>query len=451
MDLFSSIAIALVTFGLLVTFHEFGHFWVARRCGVKVVRFSIGFGKTLFSWHDRRGTEYVIGLLPLGGYVKMVDEREGPVADAELDQAFNRKSLGQRTGIVAAGPIANFLLAIVAYWFIYLSGVTGAVPLVGAVSEGSVAAQAGLEPGMEIVSVDGVDTPTWRAVNQRLLRRLGETGELDLGVRYENSDLVYESSAQLNDWLLGVEEPDLLGGLGVEPFAPSIPPQIEDVVADSPAARAGLQAGDLVVSVDDIAVVDWQQWVDYVRARPDQSIAIEVEREQSLVRVELVPAAVSGENGESYGQVGVRVAVPPYPEHLLRKFSYSPISALGEAVEQTWTVTVFTLDSIKKLLTGLISPKNLSGPITIAKVASASAESGLVSWLGVLALLSISLGVLNLLPIPVLDGGHLLFYLVEWVKGSPVSDKVQNFGFQVGVSIVLCIMLFALYNDISRL
>ena len=214
MDLISSITVALLTFGLLVTFHEFGHFWVARRCGVKVLRFSIGFGKSLFSWHDRRGTEYVLGILPLGGYVKMVDEREGPVAAADLDAAFNRQPLSARTAIVAAGPVANFLLAIAAYWFIYASGVSGMVPLIGSVSEGSVAAQAGLEAGMEVVSVDGVDTPTWRAVNLRLLRRLGESGELVFGARYSDSDLIYESGAQLQQWLQGEEEPDLLGGPG---------------------------------------------------------------------------------------------------------------------------------------------------------------------------------------------------------------------------------------------
>ncbi len=451
MELFTSIAIALLTFGLLVTFHEFGHFWVARRCGVKVLRFSIGFGKTLFSWHDRRGTEYVLGILPLGGYVKMVDEREGPVADADLDAAFNRKSLSARTAIVAAGPVANFLLAIAAYWFIYASGVSGVVPLIGDVDAGSIAAEAGLESGMEVVSVDGEDTPTWRAVNLRLLRRLGESGVMVFGTRYSDSDLVYESSAQLNQWLLGAEEPDLLGGLGIEPFAPAIAPLIEEVVADSPAAVAGLQAGDLIVAADGIAMADWSQWVEYVRARPGQKLLVELERQQSRQAIELTPAAISGEDGVSFGQVGVRVVIPPYPENLVREFHYNPVSALGEAVNQTWTVTVFTLESIKKLLSGLISPKNLSGPITIAKVASASAQSGLESWLGVLALLSISLGVLNLLPIPVLDGGHLMFYLIEWIKGSPVSERLQNLGFQVGVSIVLGIMLLALYNDISRL
>lgn len=451
MDLLSSIIIALVTFGLLVTFHEFGHFWVARRCGVKVLRFSIGFGKGLFSWRDSRGTEYVIAAIPLGGYVKMVDEREGEVDEADLPAAFNRQPLGARTAIVAAGPIANFLLAIAAYWLVYVMGVSGVVPLVGAVEPGSIAAEAGLEPGMEIVSVDGENTPTWRAVNQQLLGRIGETGEVSFGVLYPGSDLIYESEAQLDKWLVGEEEPNLLAGMGLEPWSPPIPPRVEEVLADSPAASAGLQANDLILAADSVPMPDWSQWVEYVRARPGKAIDVELERGSDTLSLSLTPRAISTDDGEQVGQVGIRVSVPELPAEMVRTFNYNPITAFGEACKQTWQLTVFTLESIKKLLSGLISPKNLSGPITIAKVASASAESGLESWLGVLALLSISLGVLNLLPIPVLDGGHLLFYLVEWVKGSPVSERVQNLGFQVGISIVLGIMMLAIYNDISRL
>lgn len=451
MELMINIAVALLTFGVLVTFHEYGHFWVARRCGVKVLRFSIGFGKPLYSRVDSRGTEYVVSMLPLGGYVKMLDEREGDVPAAERALAFNSQSLAARSAIVAAGPVANFLLAIAAYWLVFVTGVSGVVPLLGSVEPGSVAAQAGLEPGMEIVSVDGVETPTWRAVNQRLLHRIGETGEVQFGVRYPESELVYESTAHLDGWLVGEEEPDLMAGIGIEPYSPDIPPRIKEVVVGSPADTAGLQAGDLILSADGIAMPDWHAWVDYVRARPGEALLVDVERGERSVTMQLTPALKRGDDGEAYGQVGVMVDVPAYPAELVREFHYNPLTALGEAVEQTWTVTVFSLESIKKLLTGLISPKNLSGPITIAKVASASAQSGLESWLSVLALLSISLGVVNLLPIPVLDGGHLLYNLLEWIKGSPVSERVQNFGLQVGISIVLGIMLFAIYNDISRL
>jgi regulator of sigma E protease len=451
MDMMYSIAVALVTFGLLVTFHEFGHFWVARRAGVRVLRFSIGFGKPIFRWRDRLGTEYVVGLLPLGGYVKMLDEREGPVDPADYNQAFNRQSLRWRAAIVAAGPIANFVLAIAAYWLVFVMGVSGVVPLVGAVDEDSVAYRGGLDAGMEVVSVDGTDTPTWRAVNQALLGRIGESGVIVVGVRTAESSLEYEHRLRIKRWLVGAEAPDLLGGLGLHPYSPTIAPRINEVIAGGAAARSGMQSGDLVVAVDGESVTDWAHWVDYVRARPGQALGVDVEREGSLQSLVMTPAEVDNGAGKPIGQVGVSVVVPAYPDELLRQFHYNPVTAFGEAISQTWTVTVFTLESIKKLLTGLISPKNLSGPITIAKVASASAQSGLESWLGVLALLSISLGVLNLLPIPVLDGGHLFFYLVEWIKGSEVSERVQNVGFQIGISLVIAIMFLAIYNDISRL
>lgn len=450
-ELLWDVAVVLVTFGLLVTLHEFGHFWVARRCGVHVLRFAIGFGRPLLSWRDRRGTEYAVCALPLGGYVKMVDEREGPVAEAELPHAFNRQPLKARAAVVVAGPLANFLLAIAAYWLVFVSGVSGVVPLIGSVAEDSVAAQAGLAGGMEIVSVDGHQTPTWRAVNQQLLRHIGESGEVVFGVREEGTDLRYERRVALRDWLVGAEDFDLLEGLGLTPWAPAIAPRFEEILPGSPAKRAGMQAGDRILAVDGQPVDSWETWVEIVRDSPGEALEVEVDRAGDRLTLALTPELTRDERGRAIGQVGVRVELPPLPDSMVREFRYNPLSALGEALTQTWSMTVFTLDSIKKLLSGLISPKNLSGPITIAKVATASAQSGLESWLGVLALLSISLGVLNLLPIPVLDGGHLLFYLVEWIKGSPVSDRLQNLGFQVGVSIVLALMLFAIYNDISRL
>lgn len=451
MDLANSIIIAVLTFGLLVTFHEYGHFWVARRCGVKVLRFSIGFGTPLVRWHDKQGTEYVIGLIPLGGYVKMVDEREGDVEPEDAVNAFNRKTLGQRSAIVAAGPIANFLLAIAAYWVVFMSGVSGVVPLVGQVTPGSLAEQAGLEAGVEIVSVDGEETPTWRVVRQQLLHRIGETGSLAIGVRYPDSDLIYESEVNLDEWLLGEEQPDLLGSLGLVPWMPQISLELAKVLDDTPASAAGLKAGDRLVSADGLDLGGWQQWVDYVQQRPGEAIELGFERDGELRSTVLTPARHTTEDGREVGRVGVAPVVPPFPDDLVRSFHYNPLSAFGQALSETWSITVLSLESIKKLLTGLISPKNLSGPITIAKVASASAKSGLESWLGVLAFLSINLGILNLLPIPVLDGGHLLFYLVEWIKGSPVSERAQMLGFQLGVSIVVGIMILAIFNDISRL
>ena len=451
MDLMYTIVLTLGTLAVLVAVHEYGHFWVARRCGVKVLRFSIGFGKSLYRWHDKQGTEYVIAAIPLGGYVKMLDEREGDVPAAELEQAFNRKPVLQRIAVVVAGPLANLVLAVVAYWFLFMAGETGYVPLIGEVEVGSIADVAGLEAGQEIVAVDGTKTPTWQALSFRLLDRIGDTGTIKFSVQYPNSDVVYESEGVLHTWLSKQEQPDLFGGLGLTLFTPEVPPVVEEVVAGSPAAAAGLQPGDQVLRADDTPMRLWMQWVEYVRARPGQSITLEVQRDGELVQATVVPEAITDDAGETFGRVGVAVAFPEMPPELVRKFQRGPLESLGASFTRTGELMSFTLNSIKKMVMGLISPKNLSGPITIAKVATASAKSGLESYISFLALLSVSLGVLNLLPIPVLDGGHLLFYTVELLAGRPVPEKIQSLGYQVGLFMVLGIMMLALYNDFARL
>ncbi|MEP0202385.1 MAG: RIP metalloprotease RseP [Halioglobus sp.] len=450
MDLLYTVAITVLTLAVLVTVHEYGHFWVARRCGVKVLRFSVGFGKPLYSWHDAQGTEYVIAAVPLGGYVKMLDEREGNVSAADLEGAFNRKPVLQRIAVVSAGPLANFALAIVAFWMLYLGGESGYSPVVGAVEPGSVAEVAGLEPGQEIVAVDGEATPTWQALSFRLLDRIGDTGKIFFSIKYPDSDVVYQSQGTLDSWMSGEEEPDLFKGLGLTLYTPPIEPIAREIVPGGAAERAGLQAGDRVLSADGVAVPLWENWVEYVRARPGQSIAIDYERGGETLTTAVVPDAVT-EEGESFGRVGMAVALPEMPPEMLREFTRGPIEALGASVVRTYDLSIFTLSSIKKMIQGLISPKNLSGPITIAKVASASAKSGLESYISFLALLSISLGVLNLLPIPVLDGGHLMYYTIELLAGRPVPEKIQNLGYQLGLFVVLGIMTFALYNDFSRL
>ena len=451
MDMLYTIAITLATLAVLVAVHEFGHFWVARRCGVKVLRFSIGFGTSLFRWTDRLGTEYSVAAIPLGGYVKMLDEREGEVAEAELDQAFNRKPVGQRIAVVAAGPIANFLLAIFVYWALFLGGETGYAPLIGEVEPGSIADVAGLEAGQEIVAVDGGETPTWQALSFRLLERIGDTGTISFAVKYPDSDMVYESEATLQRWLAGDEQPDLFGGLGLAMYTPEVPPLVGQVVEGGAADLIGMQAGDLVIRADGVPQALWMDWVEYVRARPGQVIDVEYLRGDELLRADLVPELLVDENGESIGRVGLGVEMPEMPAELLRRFERGPLESLGASLVRTGELVGFTLSSIKKMLTGLISPKNLSGPITIAKVASASANSGLEAYMSFLALLSVSLGVLNLLPIPVLDGGHLLFYFAELLAGRPVPEKIQALGYQVGLFMVLGIMMLALYNDFSRL
>ena len=450
MELLKTILITLFTLGILVSIHEFGHFWVARRCGVRVLRFSVGFGRTLWRRVGRDGTEYVLAAIPLGGYVKMLDEREGSVPQQELHLAFNRQPVLARMAIVAAGPVANFILAVLVFYALYMVGVRGVAPVVGDVEAGSAAAIAGIHSGDELVSVDGKLTPTRQAVSMQLLRRLGESGEIRLGLAAPGSESARQVEVPIRDWLKEQEEPDLLGGLGFAFELPVIEPLISEVVAGSAAEAAGLRSGDRILSVDGSSVSIWEDWVRVVRASPEVALPLQVERDGARLSLRLIPARVEQADGEIIGQAGVSAVIPEWPEEYLRSERYGPIAAWRPAINQTWSLVVFTVDSTRKMIEGLISPKNLSGPITIAKVAAASARSGLESYIGFLALLSISLGVLNLFPIPVLDGGHLLFCLVEMVKGSPVSERVQMLGYQVGLLMLVSVMALALFNDISR-
>ena len=450
MDLLFTLLATVVALGLLVTIHEYGHFWVARRCGVKVLRFSIGFGPALYSWHDRRGTEFVIAGIPLGGYVKMLDEREAPVADEELDQAFNRKTVQQRIAIVAAGPVANFLLAILAFWLIAVIGITTVAPVTGPVVAGSIADRAGLGEGMEILQVDGARTPTWHDVNLQLIRRLGETGQLDILAR-EGEGASQRFTLQLNDWLRGADQPDPMTALGLNTWKPVIAPLIDQISPGGAAERAGLRSGDLIVAIDAEPVQDWlAEVVPRIQASPGVPLDLTLERNGRTLDLTLLPDARE-QNGSQVGFIGAGIAPFEWPEHMIRSIDYNPLAAIPVAVVKTWDMTALTLDSLKKMITGLVSAKNLSGPITIAKVAGASAKSGLESFLSFIAYLSISLGVLNLLPIPVLDGGHLVYYVAEWIRGKPLSERIQGWGLQIGLTLIVGVMLFAIYNDISRL
>ena len=440
----------LVALGVLVTFHEFGHFWVARRCGVKVLRFSVGFGMPLLRWHDRQGTEFVIAAIPLGGYVKMLDEREGEVPAEQLEQSFNRKSVRQRIAIVAAGPIANFLLALVFFWVLAMLGTEQIRPVIGGVEVGSIAAKAGLSPGQEIVAVDGEATSGWAAVNLQLVRRLGESGAVQLLVREEGSTADTPRELILDQWLKGADEPDPIRSLGIRPWRPALPPVLAELDPKGPAQAAGLKTGDRLLQLDGQALTDWQQVVDWVRLRPETKIVLQVERDGARIDVPVTLGA-RGDAKAAMGYLGAGVKAVDWPPTMIREVSFGPVAAIGEGARRTWTMSVLTLDSLKKMLFGELSVKNLSGPITIAKVAGASAQSGVADFLNFLAYLSISLGVLNLLPIPVLDGGHLLFYLIEWVRGRPLSDRVQGWGIQIGISLVVGVMLLALVNDLGRL
>ncbi|ASP39259.1 RIP metalloprotease RseP [Bacterioplanes sanyensis] len=439
----------IVAISLLVVIHEYGHFWVARRCGVDVLRFSVGFGKPLWSWKDKHGTEYAIAPIPLGGYVKMLDEREATVPEHLLDRAFNRKPVWQRIAIAAAGPLANFIFAIFAYWALFVGGTTGVVPVIGQVQPDSIAAQSGLQPGDEIVQIASTETETWQEVQWTLLSYLGESTDLIIAVRSESGAL-RQHTLPLNNWLSASDSPEPLSGLGIVPRRLNVPAVVGQLVDGGAAQAAGLQVGDLVTAVNDEPIADWMAWVNVVRNSPDQALMLTVQRGGETVSVHMTPAARE-QDGQRIGFAGVQVDIPELPQDWIRSSSYDPFSALLHGLEKTWNLVGFTLESLWKMLAGDLSVKNLSGPITIAKVAGSSASGGLETFVDFLALLSVSLGVLNLLPVPMLDGGHILFYTIEALRGKPLSERVQIAALQFGMFLLLSLMMVAFYNDISRL
>lgn len=452
MQVLFSIVMALVTLGILVTIHEYGHYWVARRCGVRVLRFAVGFGRPLVMRVDRHGTEFALCAIPLGGYVKMLDERdEGQDVTAEnRHESFNAQPVRNKLAIVSAGPVANFLLAIFVLFGLFLRGETGIAPVVEAVEPGSVAHEVGLMRGHEIVAVDGVSTQTVSNVRFALLKRLGDTGTIDISVGSALRDLQQTYALPIDRWLGGAEAPDPTRALGLTLGIPPLQPTVASLVEDAPATRAGFEVGDTIIEVGGQAISTWSQWVDLVRAAPGQSLAVRVERDGQPVNLTVVPRS-SGTSGAEVGSVGMGVVIPDIPEDRIRRQGRGPLEALSAAIERTFSLTVFTFESMWKMIQGLISTKNLSGPIAIAQVAASTAESGFTTWLSFLALLSISLGAINLLPIPVLDGGHIVFHSLEGLLGRPVPEQIQMMSYQVGLLAVFTLMVFAIYNDVARL
>ncbi len=450
MTLMHTILYFIVAISLLVVIHEYGHFWVARRFGVHVIRFSVGFGKPLFEFKDRHGTAYSVAPIPLGGYVKMLDSREAPVPEAMQDQDFMRKSPWVRIAIAAAGPLANFIFAVLVYWALFMGGTTSLIPVISDVKGDTPAAAAGFRAGDEILSIGDEQVTSWQDVSWQLLSHIGETLTLPVTVRGE-SGAQRSLELTLNRYLADADQPEPITGLGLMPRLPEPGLTINQVMPDSAAEEAGLMSGDELQSLNGEKLNSWQDWVDGVRAAAGQEILVDVLRYGEPVSVVAVPRSVTLDSGETVGQIGVTAQVPEIPEAWLRESYPGPVRSLLLGFEKTGQMIVFTLDASWKMLTGELAVKNLSGPISIAKVAGDSASGGLMAFVGFLALLSVSLGVFNLLPVPILDGGHILFYSAELIRGRPLPESVQIAAVKMGMFLLLMLMSVAFYNDISRL
>jgi regulator of sigma E protease len=444
-------AFALVL-GILVIVHELGHYLVARWAGVRVLRFSVGFGKVL--WSKRCGpdaTEWAIGAFPLGGYVKMLDEREGDVPPEEAHRAFNQQTVYWRMAIAAAGPLANFLLAIVLYWGIFWYGTEELKPILGTPPAASAAAAAGIENGERVLKVAGETVATWQDMHWLLLRRAVDQDAIDFEVINARNEIAIRhlnvSIARTSGW-----EGDSLDKLGIRFFRPKIRPLLGRIDVDSAAALAGLRSGDEILAIDEKTIETWPHVVQTVRQSPGKTLDFSILRDGQHLRFKVTPASVD-ERGHEIGRIGAMVseAAQPPRNEMMTTVRYGILSALNRAVSETWDKSVFSLVMIGKMITGEVSWRNLSGPVTIADYAGQSARLGLDYYLKFLALVSISLGVLNLLPIPILDGGHLLYYLVEIIRRRPLSERTMEIGQQIGLALLIMLMAFSFYNDINRL
>lgn len=439
----------IVALGLLVAVHEFGHFWVARRCGVKVERFSIGFGKAIWRRLGKDGTEYVLALIPLGGYVKMLDGRVDELKPGEEAQAFNHKSVWARMAIVAAGPMANFVFALFAFWLMFMIGVPSVKPVVGEVRPASIVAEAGILPGMEIVGVGGEETGDWESVTYALISHLGDDS-VQLKLKAANTSYAVDKTLQLAGWKFDPDKESPIGSLGIVPLGGKVLPVVEAVVPSSASEKAGLQIGDRIKGVDGEAITEWTQFVERVQQSPAQPLQVTVERGGSEMTLALTPDGKKVK-GQLVGFVGLSPQLVPLPDEYRTLLQYGPLQALWHGVQKTWSLITLTFDMIGKLIGGIVSLDNLSGPISIAKGAGSSADYGLVYFLGFLALISVNLGIINLFPLPVLDGGHLVYFLIEAITGKPVSEKIQEVGFRIGAAILMLLMGIALFNDFARL
>ncbi|EMK6932450.1 sigma E protease regulator RseP [Vibrio alginolyticus] len=441
----------IVALGILVAVHEFGHFWVARRCGVKVEKFSIGFGKSIWSKVGKDGTEYSISMIPLGGYVKMVDSRVDEVPEHEKHLAFDKKPLWKRTSIVAAGPIFNFLFAIFAYWLVFLIGIPAVKPVIGEVTPNSIVAEAGIESGMELKSISGIKTPDWESVNMGLISHIGDDLMTVTLTSANEVGSEVTKTLDLREWKFDPETQSAMQSLGFTPYTPEVYRVIEQVSQGGAAEKAGVLPGDEVVAIGQQRVTEWKQVVEAVRSNPDTPFELTVLRQGYEQTLTLTPGSRELANKEVVGFAGIAPKVAEWPESYRFDLQFGVFESIGKAVDKTGQVIGLTISMLKKLIVGDVGLNNLSGPISIAKGAGATADYGLVYFLGFLALISVNLGIINLVPLPMLDGGHLLFFAIEAVIRRPVPEKVQEMGFRIGGAIIFSLMALALFNDFTRL
>ncbi|EPF2956839.1 sigma E protease regulator RseP [Vibrio alginolyticus] len=441
----------IVALGILVAVHEFGHFWVARRCGVKVEKFSIGFGKSIWSKVGKDGTEYSISMIPLGGYVKMVDSRVDEVPEHEKHLAFDKKPLWKRTSIVAAGPIFNFLFAIFAYWLVFLIGIPAVKPVIGEVTPNSIVAEAGIESGMELKSISGIKTPDWESVNMGLISHIGDDLMTVTLTSANEVGSEVTKTLDLREWKFDPETQSAMQSLGFTPYTPEVYRVIEQVSQGGAAEKAGALPGDEVVAIGQQRVTEWKQVVEAVRSNPDTPLELTVLRQGYEQTLTLTPGSRELANKEVVGFAGIAPKVAEWPESYRFDLQFGVFESIGKAVDKTGQVIGLTISMLKKLIVGDVGLNNLSGPISIAKGAGATADYGLVYFLGFLALISVNLGIINLVPLPMLDGGHLLFFAIEAVIRRPVPEKVQEMGFRIGGAIIFSLMALALFNDFTRL
>ena len=441
----------IVALGVLIVVHEYGHYLVARLCNVRVLRFSVGFGRSLATWRlGADATEWTIGAIPFGGYVKMLDEREAPVEENQRHRAFNRQSVGRRILIVVAGPLFNFLFAIALYAGLYMHGLPEARPVIAQPAAGTLAQRAGFNAGDTVRSIDGDPVTTWQDLRWRVLQGALQREALRFEVVGMRGGIAMHV-LDLRDYPSEEVESDTLERIGLRLFRPPLDPVLGEVLAGAAGERAGMKPGDRVTHADGIPVASWDTLVQAIRDHPETVLALTIERDGAQLRIDVLPDAVN-QNGARIGRIGAAPRIPAADsERIVVRVSYGPLDSLAKAAAKTWDISIFSLKMLGKMLVGEVSWKHLSGPVTIADYAGQSAQMGWLAYATFLALISISLGVLNLLPIPLLDGGHLMYYAVEIIKGSPVSERAMELGQRVGMALLLVVMAFAFYNDFNRL